>query len=197
MPFHCVLWLLPQIRGHIFSVLVSSFPSFPFFQLLERKHVSKTALQYSEHPWAIHFVFIWYEINQDLGFSFDTTRYRSIFLAPEMTFWGFVVWQPFFKGNFSMTFFRHLLWFFLNKGGGSLELWNFQRCVFGLKIRLFWRKRQKITIYQCRRHSILRIRYSILFDTVKRFEISGIDRHAIRYSQRWLWRRWNQKWVNQ
>ena len=45
------------------------------------------------------------------------------------------------------------------------------------------KKRQKITIFQYQWYSIWRIRYSILFDTVKRLEISAFDRYSIRYSQ--------------
>ena len=39
--------------------------------------------------------------------------------------------------------------------------------------------------FQYGRYSIFRIRYLILFDTVKRFEISTFDRYSIRYSQGW------------
>jgi len=46
-------------------------------------------------------------------------------------------------------------------------------CVFGLKMQLF----------QYQRYSILMIRYSILFDTVKRFKIWTFHRYSIRYSQ--------------
>ena len=45
------------------------------------------------------------------------------------------------------------------------------------------KKYKKITIFQYRRYSILEVRYSILFDTVKSFEISGFDRYSIQYSQ--------------
>ena len=57
-------------------------------------------------------------------------------------------------------------------------------CVFGLKIRPFRRKKTKsTTIFQHCRYLILDVRYSILFDTVKSFEISGFDRYSIQYSQ--------------
>ena len=79
-----------------------------------------------------------------------------------------------------MTFFRHFVdKLFLNKGGGSLGLLNFQKWVFlALKYNLVGEKRQKITIFQYQWNSILEVQYSILFDNVKSFEISGIKRDS-------------------
>ena len=74
----------------------------------------------------------------------------------------------FFKGILWWPLFRHFSdELILNKG--SLGLFNFQ----------------KNHNFQYRWGAILRIGYPILFDTVKRFEIPGFDRYAIRYSQGW------------
>ena len=78
-----------------------------------------------------------------------------------------------------MTFFRHFVdKLFLNKGGGSLGLLNFQKFVYlALKYDIFDEKiNNKITTFHYRQYSILRIRYLILFDTMKRFEILTFDR---------------------
>ena len=44
--------------------------------------------------------FIRYEIDRDLGFLFDATRYRSIFLASEMTFFRDLLLDNLFRGIF-------------------------------------------------------------------------------------------------
>ena len=47
------------------------------------------------------------------------------------------------------------------------------------------KKDKKFTIFQYRKYSILRIRYSIVFDSVKRFQISTFNWYSIHYSQGW------------
>ena len=70
----------------------------------------------------------------------------------------------------------------------SLSLRQYFWTWVSLKIRLFRQKKTKKNHnFEYRRYSILRVWYSILFNILKRFEISGFDRYAVRYSQPWSW----------
>ena len=88
-----------------------------------------------------------------------------------------------------MTFFQAFLDVLFLYGGQGVWGSSTPRNVLILEIQVFWRKKTK----KSHNFSVLAlfdiedpILDSFRLDTVRRFEISGFDRYAIRYYQAWL-----------